>query len=135
MAKNWNATVAEAMKVLGKQAEMPDFKMDLHKVSDQFVQAVKGCKKSVDDFIGAIITLQGANLTVLASCAQVQSVIQKADFGLDEKNKDDAKKIAQARKILGDYAKNGWDNAKGNVDELAASLKKAQDVVKFIDSA
>jgi hypothetical protein len=59
--------------------------------------------KSRGDLEDKLLALQDADSSVSHAYDQFGTLVEKSDLGLDPKNKDDARKITQARKILTDY--------------------------------
>ena len=87
-----------------------------------------------------VLELQDANINVKNATKQFKNTIDKEDFGLNEKDKDDAKKIQQAAKVIDDFLQANMDaidkNDK-NLDELDKHLveyKKVQIANRFMSS-
>src|SRR3954469_11748733 len=117
MADSWDTTKAAALKVLGKQAKIPEPKAmtkayaDLQKASAAF-------DKSREDLEDKLVTLQNADSAIGNVYKQFGTLIEKADFGLDAKSKEDTKKIEEAKKILGGYVDKVTDAQEKNVKNL-----------------
>jgi hypothetical protein len=98
----WETAKASAMKVLGEKGKIPEPKT-LDKASEGLDKAFEAFSKSRDDLEEKLVGLQDADSAVSHAFDQFGTLVEKSDLGLDPKSKDDAKKIAQAKKILTDY--------------------------------
>jgi prefoldin subunit 5 len=98
----WETAKASAMKVLGEKGKIPEPKT-LDKAGEGLDKAFEAFSKSRDDLEEKLVGLQDADSAVSHAFDQFGTLVEKSDLGLDLKNKDDAKKITQAKKILTDY--------------------------------
>ena len=103
----WDKAKAEALKVLGDGAEVPDFPDTIQKAADEMGKASDGLNKSREDCESKLLALQNANDAVRNALKQFEAKIEKSDFKLDSKNKDTLKKIQKARKLLTDRLNRG----------------------------
>lgn len=117
MADSWDAAKAAAVKVLGKQAKIPEPKA-MAKADADLQKAYAAFDKSREDLEDKLVTLQNADSAIGNVYKQFGTLVEKADFGLDAKNKDDAKKIEQAKKILSAYVDKVTDAQEQNVKNL-----------------
>lgn len=117
MANSWDVARASAAKVLGDKAKIPEPKAP-NKALDVAGKAFDAFDKSRDDIEAKLLDLQNSFGAVKNAFDQFGAIIEKSDFGLDKKNKDDAKKIADAQKILGDYIGEVDDAQSANVKML-----------------
>ncbi len=121
MPFDWDKTKAAALKILGKDGDVPDPPPALIKSVDEVSKAITGFNSAREDLEKTILTMENANDGVKNVLKQFSASLAKSDLGLDPKNKDDAKKIAQARKILLDRMGDGMkrhDTNEKMLDEL-----------------
>ena len=95
--------VTAAKKVLGDKAQIPEPKSDPEKLADDLEKAFDEFKTSCDDVEAKLLAYEDAISDYKNAQRQNAAVFAKADFGLDEKSKDDVKKIKQAQKIFDSY--------------------------------
>jgi hypothetical protein len=93
----------KANKVLGDGATMPDEKVDVQGIIDKANDSFAKFKKGRDDLGTVVENLEDAIDAIKNGMKRVQAYYATADFGLDKKNKDDAKKIDQAQKIFSTF--------------------------------
>ncbi len=131
MADTWESSKAAAMKILGKDAKIPEPKVDVNKLSADYMKASKAFDKARDDLDAKVLDLKNANDGIGNYAKMMMNQIDKADFGLDEKNKDDAKKIDQAQKILSDFVKSRQDIFTKNDSDLDELDKHLANIAKY----
>ena len=100
MAGDWDKAKAAAEKILGKDAEVPDLPDTINTALDKFQGAREAFVKACADLDKACLDLDNANSALKNAVTQFKGKVDKSDFGLDGKSKDDTKKIQQAHKIL-----------------------------------
>ncbi len=124
MADDWNASSAKAQKILGKDAKIPQPKF-LSKAGSEYTAAWAAFMKARQDLEAKVLDMQNLESKMKNTFKQFEDSIEETDFGLDEKNKDDAKKIKDAQAILMGYCDTviGFrDEAIKNLDELDKHL-------------
>jgi hypothetical protein len=117
--KNWNEVAAAVMKILGNKGKIPEHGMgkqvdDHSKAHDEFNKAVSG-------FEDLILAVQKTTLAFTNAVKQYRDRLAKSDFGLDGKNPDEKKKIAQARGVMIAYIEllmSQADTSTKGLDEL-----------------
>ena len=112
---------AAAEKILGKDAKVPDLTPGIEKAIDARVKADQEFDKSREDLEAKLVNVQNANDAIKNLAKQFEAKMEKEDFGLDSKSKEDTKKIQQARKIMTDVLNLGVKNlgdADKNLDEV-----------------
>ena len=117
----WDKTKAAAMKILGKDGDVPDPPASVQKALDDFSKAYESFKKTSADIEKDILALENANDGIKNALKQFEATFAKSDLGLDSKKKEDVKKIAQAHKILLDRTNQGIKHSADNdkqFDEL-----------------
>jgi hypothetical protein len=120
VADNWSATKGKAQKILGKDAKIPEPK-SLDKLRDDWWTAFAAYQKACEDMEDKILALQKSGASVKLTLKQFGDKLDDESFGLNEKDKEDAKKIKDAHDVL-----MGWvqdtekdiDNDIGGLDEL-----------------
>jgi hypothetical protein len=120
-AKTWNDAKAQALKILGDKAKIPEPKANLSKLMGDVEKADKEYDASVDVLQAKILALQNTNDAWKNAAKQFDDQVSKNDFGLDAKDADDKKKIQQAQDILSAYLDEQIDTANlndKNLDEL-----------------
>ncbi|HLY56456.1 MAG TPA: hypothetical protein VKS60_12920 [Stellaceae bacterium] len=115
-SKTLSAAIADARKIVGDKASIPKPKADTDAVLDQIVARFHKWQSALTDLYTDTVVIDKAFKSYRYGMEQNAAVYGKADFGLDEKSKDDAAKIKQAQKILDDFfaqsRKAADDNAK-----------------------
>jgi hypothetical protein len=89
----------QATKILGDKAKFPKERGDLDKAFDDVVKAGDAFHAVVDSLEDKILDVQKLAETYIVIAKQNMEVFSKDDFGLDEKSKDDAKKIKSAQQL------------------------------------
>jgi hypothetical protein len=130
MADNWGTAKTKAGKVLGKDGKIPEPK-SLDKLRDDWWTAFAGYEKSRDDMEAKILALQKAGASVKLSLKQFEDQLDDEDFGLDEKNKDDQKKIKEAHDILAGWVEHVTTNVDADIDSLDELDKHVIDFKKY----
>ena len=95
---DWDKAKAQALKVLGDGAEVPELADPIVKAQKAFDDATTAFKASREACEATLLEMDNANATFLNSFEQFRARVEKNDFKLDAKK--DAKKIQQAQKIL-----------------------------------
>jgi hypothetical protein len=122
----------EARKILGDNADFPDERPDMTKLQEGYrttFEAFDDARTKLED---AIQGFENANRAFENGLKSNQAAYEKADFGLDPKDKEDAKKIKQAQKIFSDFfdrIHKTIDDRYKEIDELnkhAIQLRKYQ---------
>jgi chromosome segregation ATPase len=127
MSAEWDKAKAAALKVLGKDAEVPDMPDVVEKAADTVGKALEEFDKVREQCEGKVLALQNANDAVKNALKQFEAKIEKSDFKLDAKNKENLKKIQQARKLLGDRLAAGvkhWEADDKMLDELDKHIEQ-----------
>jgi hypothetical protein len=119
--RSWGDAKADAMKILGDKAKIPEPKVKMAKIGADFAKADKEYDAAVDVLQSKILAFQNSNSAAKNAGKQYEDLISKSDFGLDQKDDDDKKKIEKARKVLTDYLDSVleiYDDNIKNLDEL-----------------
>jgi len=122
----WDKAVAEAKTILGSSAKIPTAWLqttlkrgdEAEKAWDRFDTTRETLKKQ-------LVEAQDAASKVKNALVQAQDEISDEDFGLNEKDPDDKKKIDQAQAIFQNFfanAKKVQDTDIKNLDELDKHL-------------
>jgi len=130
-AKNWTDAKAQAQKILGDKAKIPEPKANMAKLMADVQKADKEYDASVDVLQAKILALQNANDAWKNGVKQFDDLISKSDFGLDAKDADDKKKIQQAQDIMTDYLEEQMDNADTNDKNLDELDKHSMAISKY----
>jgi len=125
MAGHWEDAVKSAMKILGDKGKIPKPGSVQQKASVADKKALDEFKKSRDDLKSKLLALQNAAESHKNAISQFQDEIDADDFGLNLKDKDDAKKITEAKKLLSGFVQvqiDGFDQAFKDMKELDKHL-------------
>lgn len=125
MSSSWEATKAAAMKILGKGGEIPDPKGSFSKSSAELQKAFEAFYKSRSDLEEKLLDVENANAAGKNVLRQFGEKIDKSTLGLDPRDKEEAKKIEQARKLLLDFVDGATavlDDNDSKLDELDKHL-------------
>jgi chromosome segregation ATPase len=116
---DWDKAKAAALKILGNKAVVPDLPASINKASETFDKTNDAFKASREDCEDKLLEIEDATSALGNAVKQFQATIEKSDFKLDSKNKDEAKKIQQAQKIL--------------TGELSSASKQLATITKILD--
>jgi predicted nucleic acid-binding Zn-ribbon protein len=94
----WEKAKAQALKILGDGAEVPEVADSILKASKAFGDAGTAFKASREESEAKLLEVDNANSAFLNAIQQFRARIEKNEFKLDAKK--DAKKIQQAQKFL-----------------------------------
>ena len=101
----WEKGKAVALKILGSEGKVPDIPNALDKADGDFENASNAFEKSRYVVYQKIQALQNSNDLWAKVLKQYLAKVEASDLGLDPKNKDDAKKIKEAKAVLTDALK------------------------------
>lgn len=119
MPFDWDKTQAAAMKILGRDGDIPDAPANIEKSIADVQKLLDVVDKSREDLESKITDVENANDAVNNLLKKLHAQVEKSDLGLDPKKKEDLKKIQQARKIL--------------LDRIAHGTKVHDDLAKTLD--
>ena len=94
----WDDARKQALKILGDGADVPELPPAASKADTEFEKAEGEFMETVEACQDKLLAVDNANSGVINAAEQLRGKIEKNDFQLDAKK--EAKKIAQARKIL-----------------------------------
>ena len=121
MGADWDKAKASALKILGEKAKVPDMAGTVETAHQTFDKAIEEFNKSREECEAKILAMENSNDSVKNAMKQFLATIEKSDFDLDSKSKDDLTKIQKARKLLTDaldrYIK-GYEKNDKMLDEL-----------------
>ena len=130
MPFEWAKTKAAALKILGKDGDVPDPPPEMEKALADIYKAIEDFNSAREVLEKKILVNENANDGVKNVLKQFKAKLEKNDLGLDPKGKEDAKKILQARKILLDRVALGMKNHDLHekvLDELDKHVVQLQD--------
>ena len=116
---SWKDNRAQALKILGDGAEVPDLPAPVTKAKEGFDKAYEAFDASREDCEAKLLDLTNANSAWINSIEQFRAKIEKNNFQLDPKK--DGKKIQQAQKMLTGAIDEGIKRLRSNeksLDEL-----------------
>jgi hypothetical protein len=117
VAQTSDAAEKAAMKILGDKGKIPpsDF---LEKPLDKSEAARKDFSDKVDELNSSLLAYQDAMSSFANATQNYINTIEKTDFGLHKDNKEEAKKIDAASKILVEF----WGGMKKSLEKDVKSL-------------
>jgi septal ring factor EnvC (AmiA/AmiB activator) len=110
--------VKAAMKVLGDKGKIPKFSPAIPKAGTADEKTYEEFKKVRDELKKKLLATQDSGEALKDAIEQYQDDINENDLGLNARDKDDAKKIAAARKILSDRLQESIDLQETNGKNL-----------------
>jgi exonuclease VII small subunit len=125
MAETWEELKAAALKILGKDAEVPEMPDIVQQAADSMQKTQDEFNKCREDCEAKVLALQNGNDSVHNALKQFEAKIEKSDFKLDSKKKDDLQKIQKARKLLTgklNVAIKGYEDNDKMLDEVDKHL-------------
>jgi hypothetical protein len=103
MASKWDGPTKDAMKILGDQGKVPKWPSSIVKAEAEDDKSYVAYQKTRDELKVKLLATQNTRQALKDAISQLQDEVDESDLGLDPKNKDDAKKIKDAQKVL-----SGW---------------------------
>jgi predicted nucleic acid-binding Zn-ribbon protein len=122
MASEWDKQRADALKILGDKGNVPDIPDAAKKANTTWDKAYAEFSKSRDACEEKLLAMENANDAMRNAVKQFEAKIDKADFNLDSKDKDQVKKIQQARDLL-----------TGFLDDRIAALERNDKALDELD--
>jgi hypothetical protein len=98
--KDFDDAKAKAQKILGKDADMPKEKVDFNKLSDDINKDHDDFDKVREQLEASVLKCENGLSAIANAVKQTSAIYEKADFGLDPKKPEDAKKIKQAQQLF-----------------------------------
>lgn len=130
-ASNMNEAKAAAMKILEDKAKIPEPKVSWQKFRADMSKADKEYDAAVDVLQSKILALQNTTSTMKNVVKQYQDLISKSNFGLDEKDDGEKKKIAQAQDVLDGYLDTFMEICDRNIKNLDELDKHTMSLSKY----
>ena len=104
--KDFMLSIKQAFKILGDGAEVPVPQGDITVQFDKAEKARGVVNKARDTLLEKMQEYEDALDSIKNDLVSYKRQIEKANFKLDEKKPEDKKKIAAARKVVGDACGN-----------------------------
>ena len=95
-ADSLDDAIKQAKKVLGGKADIPSPKIDIEKLNYDLLQQEYSFEKATDDAITELEEMENSVSAYKNGMDQIAAEYEEADFELNPKSKDDAKKIKVA---------------------------------------
>lgn len=128
---DWNNVVKAAMKVLGDKGKIPKVNPAIEKAGKADEKTYEEFKKGRDELKKKLLATQDFREALKDALEQYQDDISENDLGLNAKDKDDAKKIAAARKILSDFVQEQIDVQETNGKNLRELDKHLMSLMNY----
>lgn len=135
MAKTWDSAVKDATKILGEKGKVPKLAPAITKSLTAFDKAYEAFDKARQDLKAKLLAMQAASDATKDAYVQFQDEIEESDLGLDPKNKDDVKKIADAQKILSAWVQQNVDTSTQNYKNLRELDRHLMSLVNYKQGA
>ncbi len=135
MADNWDGADKEAMKVLGEKAKLPKWPTAIDKAKAGEDKTFDEFDKTRQDLKKKLVAEQDSVEKLKDALSQFQDEIEGNNFGLDAKNKDDKKKIDDARKILSGKLKEYMDTRDDDFKNLKELDKHLVNIADYSPSS
>lgn len=97
---DWDTVFKVVEKLLGQDADIPEVPAAVIKASKRIEAAKLALDKARTTCTSAMREVQDTNSSMQHAYTQFRATIDKSDLGLNGKNKDEAKLITQATKLL-----------------------------------
>jgi hypothetical protein len=134
MPMTYEAAKAAALKVLGKDAKIPPPTSAIKTSSDQDGKAFDAFDKSRKDLEAKLLALQNSESAWKNALRQYDDALQGNNFGLDDKDDDDAKKIDQAQKLFAAWSNGALAVLDRNIKNLDELDKHLMNISKYTHS-
>lgn len=131
MADTWEAATKSAMKILGDKGKVPKIPSTVPKAYDATEKAYVEFNKVRQDLKSKLLLLQNASSAHKNAMSQFQDMVDEDNLGLNRKDKDDAKKIADAQKVLSGYIKEAMDDADTNLKNYKELDKHLMNLMNY----
>jgi hypothetical protein len=115
----WSDAVSAAKKALGKEGELPRPRVDPESVYGQVGKTWEAFDKSREDIEKKLLDMENKFSEAKNTFRQYSDLVEGNDFGLDEDNADNEKKIKAAGDILLKELKRLQDKCDEELDTLA----------------
>ncbi len=96
----WESAVKQAMKVLGNKARIPDYPKSIEKSALDYNKAVDEFWNRKDQLRKLLVEAKKKMDGLSEDVEAFQAQIDRENFALNSSDKDELKKIKEARKIL-----------------------------------
>jgi uncharacterized protein YukE len=120
-----------AMKILGSDGKIPPSDKVIAKPSSARGKAGEQFTKDVNQLNSSLLDYQNSCSDLANAVGNYMNTLNKDDFGLDAKNQDNAKKIAQAKKLLVGFYTDAQKRIQDDVKKLDQFDKNISDFTKF----
>ncbi|HUB81276.1 MAG TPA: hypothetical protein VMB03_20890 [Bryobacteraceae bacterium] len=119
LQERWNQAVADARKILGNNAKIPNGKMSVALRADNDTDKVfADYAKARDEFSKKILAMQDAYSRVKNALGQADDEVDDSDYGMDNKKPDEKKKIDQADALFSKF----FADMEGRLDNYLKQL-------------
>ena len=127
----WQGTDKDALKILGDKGKIPKWPANIDKAIAAEDKAFDAFDKVRNELKKQLLAEQNAVDALKNALSQFQDQVEEDALGLDLKNKDDKKKIDQARKILSDKIQGIMDLKEDDFKNLKELDKHLMDIGNY----
>lgn len=127
----WGDAGKQAMKILGDKGQLPDLKAIAKFDHDVVGKAIEAFHKSRDDVETKMTDLQGQYEKLSSMIDQFEAKVEKSDLGLNEKDKEESKKIKEAGGILSDHLLDMEKTVDTYIKDLKDALRNIIQLSKY----
>jgi hypothetical protein len=125
--------IANAQKTLGKEGKIPKPKSDMAALGAAWTKAGQAFRKSITDLQTSLQALEKVTTLTRDGYKQYAGVIKDSDFGLDDGDDENKKKIDCAKKVILDAIQDGTDISDKSLSNLDKLCKIVSDLNRLND--
>jgi len=125
MANKWEDAKVEAKKLLGKEGKVPKLRVDPSSLAPELNRIWDAFNKARSEVEAKLLDLQDGYSKAKNAAKQCGDVIDGDDFGLNQDDPKDKKRIAEVTKVLLD----GLSDIEGVCDSYVSELGKLDTLI------
>ena len=119
------------MKILGDKGKIPKINPAIAKANTADQKTCEEFKKGREELKKKVLAVQDSGEALKDAIEQYQDDINEDELGLNARDKDDAKKIVAARKVLSDRLQESIDVQDTNKKNLRELGKHLMNIVNY----
>ena len=127
----WDNAVKAAMKILGDKGKIPKVNPAIAKARTVDEKAFDEFSKVRDELKKKVLASRDAQQLAKDAIEQYQDEIVESNLGLNARDKEDLKKIQEARKVLSDALQDSIDIADSNLKNLRELDKHLMSLMNY----
>ena len=123
MADDWDEATKQAMKILGPKGKVPNVDAITKFENGAVAKAIEAFHKSRDDLEAKMTDLETQLERSSSMIDQFEAKVEKDNLGLNDSNKEESKKIDQAKEILCGTLKEAAKNRDNGIKDLKEAAR------------